>query len=491
MGIDVHLNYVDGEWLEPADGEFGEKHNPARLSEVTGRYPLSSGEDVGRAVRAAREAFEVWSEVSARDRARVMEQVVENFRDRREELARRITLENGKTLDESRGEIDYALKDMDFQIGEGLRLCGETVPVSMPDVRAYSIRQPVGVAAIITPWNFPVNVPAGKCAAALMSGCTVVFKPASLTPGVAELFTELFTDTDLPDGALNLVMGSGSAVGDPLVSDSRIAAVSFTGSTTVGKMIQETAAPNLVRTQLEMGGKNPTIVLEDADHERALDDVVASAFGTTGQKCTATSRLILVEDIADEFTRRLVEATEDLRVGNGLADDVDIGPLCGEDQLDRVTDYIETGREEGAQLLTGGHELTGTEYDDGCFVAPTVFDRVTPDMTIAQEEIFGPVLVVQRVSDFDEAVKVANDVRYGLSASIYTRDLRLADQFVDRIECGVAHVNLMTALNDPQLSFGGWKESGFGIPEAGRTGTKFYTEQKVTYERYAKEGDGK
>ena len=395
-----------------------------------------------------------------------------------------MTKENGKTLAESRAEIDYAISDMEFQIAEGMRLCGETVPVTIPNVEAYSVREPVGVVGIITPWNFPFNVPAAKAVPALAAGCTVVFKPASLTPRTGQLFVELFTEAGLPEGVLNMVVGRGSEAGEALVTDPRVAAISFTGSTEVGKDINEKAARQLTRTQLEMGGKNAVVVMEDADLEKVVEDTVAAAFGAAGQKCTATSRAIVVEDIADEFTERLLDRVSRISVGDGMEEGVDMGPVTGTAQLERVLGYIETGEEEGAELLVGGNRLAGPTYDDGCFVAPTVFGGVDSEMVIAREEIFGPVLCVERVDDFKEALNVCNDVRYGLSASIYTRDLQRAHRFVNAAEVGVIHVNLMTALNEPQLSFGGMKESGFGIPEAGRSGMDFYTEQKVAYVNY-------
>ena len=476
-------NYIGGEWVE-GDGEFIEVRNPAHLSQVTGRFPRSSEDEVSRAVTAAAEAFEGWSQVPAPRRADILRGALENMKSRREDLARVLTRENGKPLEESRGEIDYAINDMEFQIGEGARLCGQTVPVSMSGVQAYSFRQPVGVVGLITPWNFPFNVPAGKCTSALVAGCTAVFKPASLTPQVGLRFVELFIDAGLPEGVLNFVTGSGREVGDALVSDPRVKAISFTGSTEVGRHIQRVAAENFTRTQLEMGGKNPVVILDDADLDCAVEDTVSAAFGTSGQKCTATSRAIVTKGVAERFTELLLERVQQIKVGDGMDPDTDMGPVCGETQMENVLACIEKGREEGADLLTGGHRLTGGDYDDGCFIAPTVFGGVRHGMEIAREEIFGPVLTILQVQDFDEALEVANGVRYGLSSSIYTADLEKAHTFVERAEVGVTHVNLMTALNEPQLPFHGVKESGFGIPEAGKKGVEFYTEEKIAYLKY-------
>lgn len=482
--VSEYENYIDGEWVPAQDGETFECRNPARQSDITGVYPLSKAEDIDRAISAAEDAFHGWACTSPRRRVNILEQALERMQDRKEDIARVLSRENGKTVEEAEGEIDYAIADMQFQLGEGLRLSGETVPVTIPNVHAYSVREPVGTVGIITPWNFPFNVPTSKCVPALVAGCSVVFKPPRLTPGTAVEFVRLFADAGVPPGVLNLVIGSGSEAGDALVTDPRIDAISFTGSTKVGKMINRKAAENLTRTQLEMGGKNAVVVLEDADMERAADDTVAAAFGTAGQKCTATSRAIVKEDIADEFVDMLLERAENLTVGDGLEDGTDMGPVTGTGQMEKIMDYIETGREEGAQLVLGGQKLTGEPCDDGCFIAPTIFDHVSPDMTIAREEIFGPVLCVERVEDFHEAVEVNNDVRYGLAASIYTEDLERAHKFLHRAEVGVGHVNLMTALNEPQLSFGGMKESGFGLPEAGPESTEFYTEQKVSYVNY-------
>ena len=476
-------NYIGGEWVN-GDGELFETRNPARLSEITGRFPRSGEEDVRQAVSAAAEAFEAWSEVPAPRRADVLRGALEKMKARKEELARVLTLENGKPLEESRGEIDYAINDMEFQVGEGARLCGQTVPVSMAGVHAYSFRQPVGVVGLITPWNFPFNVPAGKCTSALVAGCTAVFKPASLTPQVGLRFVELFIDAGLPEGVLNFITGSGRTVGDALVSDPRVEAVSFTGSTEVGRHIQRVAAENFTRTQLEMGGKNPVVILDDADLERAAEDTISAAFGTAGQKCTATSRAIVTAGVADRFAELLLEKVKQIKVGDGMDPETDMGPVCGESQVENVLNCIEKGKEEGAELLTGGHRLSGDPYDDGCFIAPTVFGGVKHGMEIAQEEIFGPVLTILQVEGFNEAVEVANGVRYGLSSSIYTRDLEKAHTFVERAEVGVTHVNLMTALNEPQLPFHGVKESGFGIPEAGKKGVEFYTEEKIAYLKY-------
>ncbi|MFW6164358.1 MAG: aldehyde dehydrogenase family protein, partial [Planctomycetota bacterium] len=307
--------------------------------------------------------------------------------------------------------------------------------------------------------------------------------------GTGVLFARAFIDAGLPPGVLNLVLGSGKEVGGALVADRRVRAISFTGSTAVGRAIQREAAESFTRTQLELGGQNPVVVLEDADLDAVADETVAAAFGSAGQKCTATSRVIALRPVADALTERILERVNAIRLGNGLRNGVDMGPVCGQEQLETILEQIDRGRQNGAVVLAGGHRLHGPDYDDGCFVAPTVFGDVRPHMAIAQEEVFGPVLSILTVDDFEQALDVANGVRYGLSASVYTNDLEQALAFLKDAEAGVTHVNLMTSLSEPQLAFGGFKESGFGIPEAGRSGVRFFTDEKVAYVRFRRPQD--
>ncbi|MFW5923381.1 MAG: aldehyde dehydrogenase family protein, partial [Planctomycetota bacterium] len=331
--VEEHKNYIDGQWVESESGRTFEVHNPARLSEVTGRFPLSSEQDVDRAIRAAKKGFSTWTEFSPQKRAGILKDARQLMKERREEIAQILTRENGKTLEEARGEIDYALSDMEFQIAEGMRMAGETMPVTMSGVNAYSIRVAVGIVGVITPWNFPFNVPTAKCVPALASGCAVIFKPASQTSHTGIKLVELFEDAGVPEGVINCVLGSGREVGNAIASDPRMDAITFTGSTEVGRTINALAAENLVRTQLEMGGKNGVIVLKDADIEAAVSDTISAAFGTSGQKCTATSRAIVVDEIADEFVEKLLEGVHSIRVGEGTEENVDIGPVTGKDQL--------------------------------------------------------------------------------------------------------------------------------------------------------------
>mgnify|MGYP006278860431 CR=1 FL=1 len=477
-------NYIGGEWTNGAGEETFEQRNPADLREVTGVWPASTREDVQRAIRAAQEAFPEWSSLSPLKRAEYLKKAHRSMKDRADEFAEVLTRENGKTLGESHAEINAAVSEMEFQINEGVRLGGETKPVSRDGVLAYSIRQPLGAVSIISPWNFPFNVPGRKCTPALMAGNTVVFKPASLTPGTGAKFVELFVDAGLPPGVLNFVTGSGSVVGEEMITNPGIKAISFTGSTEVGRRINRKASATMARVQLEMGGKNALVVLEDADLDAAVRSAVTAAHACAGQWCTSTSRAIVVEDVAEAFVEEVVDLANQIAVGNGLDDGTAMGPVCGETQLQSVLNYIDLGRDEGATLRLGGGRLTGGEYDHGCFVEPTVFTHVTPDMAIAQEEIFGPVLSVITVADFEEAVEVANGVEYGLSSSIYTADLQRALTFMEKTRVGLTHVNQMTALKEPQFSFGGVKASGFGLPEAGETGIEFFTEHKVAYVKY-------
>jgi aldehyde dehydrogenase (NAD+) len=477
-------NFIGGEWRPAASDRRFEQRNPAFLHEVTGTFADSSAADVDAAIAAAQAAFPAWRALSPPKRKAHLDKALREMVAQRDEIAAVITRENGKALREARGEVDSAIKEMDYQIAEGMRLCGQTVPVEVEGTLAYSTREALGPVALVTPWNFPFNVPCRKATPALMGGNTVVLKPASLTPRAALKFTELLVASGLPPGVINCVTGSGGAIGSALVGDPRIKAISFTGSTPVGKSIQLAAARNLTATQLELGGKNPAIVLPDADLDVAVAEIVKGAFACSGQWCTSTSRVIALEETAAELTERLVAAARGIVVRDGATEDCGMGPVCGARQKANILDYIAKGRAEGARLLAGGSALAGEDYDHGCFVAPTIFDRVTRGMTIARDEIFGPVLVIMTVRSFEEAVEVANDVAYGLSSSIFTNDLKRALTYMERAEVGLAHVNLMSALKEPQLSFGGVKESGAGLPEAGASGIEFFTHHKVCYVKY-------
>jgi aldehyde dehydrogenase (NAD+) len=500
MSSEKQKNYIDGNWVEPKGGDYFEQRNPAHPSRVTGLYPASGEEDARAAIEAAEKAFPTWRATNVVRRAEILRGALELMKERSRQIAEILTRENGKTLSESRAEINAAVREMDYQISQGIRAMGETVPLERSGVFGYSVREPLGVVSVISPWNFPFNVPGRKCVPALAAGNTCVFKPASLTPQTGIEFVRLFVDAGLPAGVLNLVTGSGRNVGTPFITDERIKAVSFTGSTEVGIRIQEVAAPRLVRTQLELGGKNPAVVLEDADLEAAAKAVVTAAFACAGQWCTSTSRAVVVDDVYDEFLRMIVDRTRDIVVGDGMTSGTGMGPVCGKDQFDNILAAIERAKSAGTLLMIGGNRASagGSESDsasnnpnsasdldpEGYFIQPTIFADVDPESELAQEEIFGPVLSVIRASDFDHAVRIANGVRYGLCSSVFTSDVSRAHKFLEQTDVGLTHVNMMTALKEPQLTFGGRKESGFGIPEAGRTGIEFFTQHKVAYINY-------
>jgi aldehyde dehydrogenase (NAD+) len=480
----VFQNYIGGDWTASSDGRTFEQRNPANLEEVTGLWPACTVEDARRAIGAAEAAFPAWRALTVYRRAEYLKKALGLMAERRDAMARVLTLENGKTLAESKTEIDSAIREMEFQINEGLRMGGEQLPSSSDGVFAYASRAPLGVVSVISPWNFPFNVPGRKGTPALISGNTVVFKPASLTPQTGYAFTRLFVDAGLPAGVWNFITGGGGTVGEALTVDPRIKAVSFTGSTAVGRRIHEKAAKILARTQLEMGGKNPLVVLADADLDAAAQAAVTAAYACAGQWCTSTSRVVVEKTVAAELTERIVARVKAMRVGNGMDAGVTLGPVCGAQQLEDILKYIDLGRKEGAALACGGRRVTEGAMAKGCFIEPAVFTGVQRAMRIAQEEIFGPVLSIMVAEDFDAACDIANDVIYGLSSSIYTRDLAKAHTFAERSEVGMTHVNMHTALKEPQFSFGGVKQSGFGVPEAGRSGIEFFTEHRVVYMKY-------
>lgn len=476
-----HLNYVNGQWAASSGSETYEQRNPADLTSITGVYQSSSQEDTRAAINAAQGAFASWSALSVYERGEYLKRVLELMKARIDSIAAVITAENGKTLQESRGEVNAAIAEMEFQIHQGLRLGGEIQPSRQAGVLAYQIRRPLGPIAVISPWNFPFNVPARKMTPALMAGNTCILKPAQLTPGSGEEFIRLFDEAGLPPGVVNFVTGSGRVVGEELVSNPAIQAITFTGSTEVGTAIHIKAAAGLKRTQLEMGGKNPLVVLDDADISAAAKAAAVAAFSCAGQWCISTSRTLVQKTVLQAFTDQLLERTKKIIVGPGNDPATTMGPVCGESQCTGILNGIETGKEEGAKLLTGGNRISNGDLAKGCFIEPTVFADVQPDMFIAQEEIFGPVLGIIPVDGLDDAIKIANGSKYGLGASIYTHDISKAMKFTEEIEAGLTHVNMHTAYKEPQLSFGGVKESGHGVPEAGKTGIEFFTEHKTVY----------
>ena len=472
--------YIDGEWTSGKGARF-EQRNPARLSQVTGSWPEATPDEVQAAFDAAARSFEAWARTPAVKRADLFKRVLAGMDARRDELAAALTAENGKTLDESHAEIQSGMREMEFQMGEGLRTNGKSTPSIREGILAYDVRRPLGVVSVISPWNFPFNVPCRKITPALMAGNTVVFKPSSLTPRTGELFVDLLHEAGFPPGVINFVTGGGSTVGTKLATAPQARALSFTGSTSVGVKIHGLAAQHMIRTQLEMGGKNAQVVLADADLDDAAQAAVKAAYTCAGQWCTATSRLIVEESVHDDLLARVAALVDELEVGDGADPSSTMGPVCGKDQLDSVLSYIAAGTEAGAVAIRGGRQAAEGDLADGCFIEPTVFSGVTRDMVIAREEIFGPVLSVIAVADLDEAIEVCNDTEYGLTSSVYTNDVRAGMRFVSEVDTGFTHINLMTAYREPQHSFGGVKMSGFGLPEAGSTGIEFFTDHKVVY----------
>ena len=480
-----YLNLIGGKWLPSRSGKSFENRNPARTSDLIGTFPDSGPEDVDSAVQAASRAFTSWRLLPAPRRGELIFRVAEILRERKEELARLMTREMGKVLAETRGDVQEAI-DMAYYIAaEGRRLAGVTVPSELPNKFAMSVRHPLGVCSLITPWNFPMAIPSWKIFPALVCGNTVVIKPASDTPGSAHHLVEALVEAGVPDGVVNIVHGGGSTVGIPLVTHPDVKMISFTGSSDVGKTIAERSAKTLKRVSLELGGKNAQIVMEDADLDLAVEGALWGAFGTTGQRCTATSRLIVMKEIHDEVLRRLRERASKLRLGDGLEPGSEVGPLINRAQRDLVHSYVEIGKAEGATLVLGGAPADQGALGEGAFYPPTIFDGVKPTMRIAQEEIFGPVLSVITVSSLEEAIQVLNGTPFGLSSSIYTRDVNRAMRAVRDIEAGITYVNGPTIGAEVQLPFGGVKETGNGHREGGPTVIDAFTEWKSVYIDYS------
>ena len=481
----VFKNYINGEWVESSSGKAFEDRNPANTEELIAMFPASTAADVDAAVDAARGAFESWRLVPAPKRAEILFRAAETLARRKEDLARDMTREMGKVLAEARGDVQEAIDMTYYMAGEGRRLTGQTTPSELRDKFAMSVRQPLGVCALITPWNFPMAIPSWKIMPALVCGNTMVIKPAEDTPLSTYNLAQILSEAGLPRGVLNIVNGAGPEVGEPLVQHRDIAAVSFTGSSEVGRIVSAACAPKLRPCHLEMGGKNILIVLEDANVDLAVEGAVWGGFGTTGQRCTAASRVAVHKKVYTEFQNKFVERVKALRVGDGLDADTDMGPCINETQLETVMKYVEIGKNEGAKLAAGGHRLTGGEWQHGWFHEPTVFSDCAPEMRIAQEEIFGPVVSLIPVDSFEESLEIANNVRYGLSASIYTRDVNKAFQAMRDLHTGIVYVNAPTIGAEIHLPFGGTKQTGNGHREAGTAALDFYSEWKTLYVDYS------
>ena len=483
-GAKTYKNYIGGEWVDSAGGETFESTNPA-TGDLIGEFPRSTAEDADRAVEAAKEAYESWRLVPAPKRAEILFRVAQSFVEHKDELTDLMVQEMGKVRAEAGGDVQEAIDMTYYMAGEGRRMFGQTTPSEMPDKFQMSVRLPVGVVGAITPWNFPIAIPSWKIAPALVCGDTVVFKPATDTPALAERFVEIFEEAGLPPGVLNIVHGGGSVVGERLVKHPDVPLISLTGSREVGIKTAENGAPFLKHIHLELGGKNAIIVMDDADVDLAVDGILWSAFGTSGQRCTAASRVIVGSKVYDPLQSKLVERTEKLKLGYGLEEDVDIGPVINQAALEKIHSYTEIGEGEGAKLLTGGEIATENGLDKGFFYRPTIFGDVDPQMRIAQEEIFGPTTALIRATDIDEAIRAANSVEFGLSSSIFTRDVNKAFRAMRDLNTGITYINAGTTGAEVHLPFGGTKGTGNGHREAGQAALDFYTEWKSIYVDYS------
>ena len=473
---ELHKNLIDGEWV---GGEGAPNINPSNTDEVVGHYARATAEDTQRAIAAAKAAFPAWSRSGIMERHTILRKAAEEIRARTPELGELLSREEGKTLPEGIGEVGRAAQIFDFFAGEALRLAGEILPSVRPGISVELTREPIGVVGIITPWNFPIAIPAWKVAPALCYGNTVVFKPADLVPGSSWAIVDILQRAGLPKGVLNLVMGKGSVVGQTMLDSKDVVAMTFTGGVNTGKRVAEAGLKFMRKVQLEMGGKNPTVVLDDADLKVAVESVAQSAFFSTGQRCTASSRVIVTEGIHDKFVEALAERVRGLKVGDAIAKGTDIGPVVDPGQLKQDMDYIEIGKKEGAKLVAGGEVLKLDK--PGYYLQPALFTEATNQMRISREEIFGPVASVIRVKNYEEALATANDTEFGLSSGIVTTSLKYATHFKRNAEAGMVMVNVPTAGVDFHVPFGGRKGSSYGPKEQGKYAAEFFTQVKTAY----------
>ena len=481
----VYKNFIGGEWVESKSGKAIENVNPANTSEIVGIFPASNAQDVAAAVDAARNAYDSWRLTPAPKRAEILYRAAERLIERKEDFSRDMTREMGKVLAETRGDTQEAIDMTYLMAGEGRRLFGHTTPSELPNKFAMSVRSPIGVAGLITPWNFPIAIPSWKIMPALVSGNTVVIKPAEDTPLSTHNLAQTLDEAGLPKGVLNVVFGDGPSAGAALLANEGVNLVSFTGSTEVGRIVSEACAPNFKKCHLEMGGKNIILVMDDANLDLAVDGAVWGGFGTTGQRCTAASRVAVHKKVYAEFVSKFVARVKALKVGDGLDPKTEMGPSINEQQLKTVMKYVQVGKDDGAKLATGGKRLESGDYARGWFHEPTVFTDCDARMRVAQEEIFGPVVAVIPFDNFEQAIEIANGVRYGLSASIYTRNVNLAFRAQRDIEAGIVYVNAPTIGAETHLPFGGIKNTGNGHRESGEAALDFYTEWKTIYVDYS------
>jgi alpha-ketoglutaric semialdehyde dehydrogenase len=483
-GTKTFKNFIGGEWVDAASGETFESRNPA-TGETIGAFPKSGAEDVGRAVAAAKEAFEDWRLVPAPKRGELLVRFAQILEREKESLTDLMTREMGKVKAEAGGDVQEAIDMTYYMAGEGRRMWGQTTPSELRDKFNMSVRTPVGVVGAITPWNFPIAIPSWKLAPALVCGNTVVLKPAEDTPSLAERFVELLDEAGLPAGVVNIVHGYGETAGDALVRHPDVPIVTFTGSRETGVAVTKAAADNLKHVHLELGGKNAIIVLDDADVDLAVEAILWSAFGTSGQRCTAASRVIAHEGIYETLQSKLVAATERLRLGPGWDDASDVGPVINKAAIEKIHAYTKIGSDEGARLLTGGEVATDGDLGKGFFYRPTVFGDVDAGMRIAQEEIFGPTTALIKVRDFHEAIRVSNGIKFGLSSSIFTRDVNKAFRAMRDLVAGITYINAGTTGAEVHLPFGGTKDTGNGHREAGQAALDVFTEWKSIYVDYS------
>jgi aldehyde dehydrogenase (NAD+) len=477
-------NFIAGEWVDAASGETFESVSPAD-GETLGTFPKSSAEDVDRAVAAAKAAYEEWRLVPAPERGNILYRFAQLLIDQKNDLTDLMTHEMGKVKAEAGGDVQEAIDMSLYMAGEGRRLFGQTTPSELRDKFNMTVRSPIGVVGVITPWNFPIAIPSWKIAPALVCGNTIVFKPATDTPLLGERFVELLTEAGIPPGVVNIVHGGGGAVGDRLVRHPDVRVITLTGSRETGVAVLRNAAEGLKHVHLELGGKNAIIVLDDGDLDLAVEGILWSAFGTSGQRCTAASRVIVQDGVYEQLQSKLVAAAERLRLGVGWDDDTDVGPVINKPSLEKIHSYTQIGKDEGAKLLTGGEVASGDGLDKGFYYLPTIFGDVDPQMRIAQEEIFGPTTALIRVRDLDEAINVSNGIKYGLSSSIYTRDVNKAFRAMRDLVAGITYINAGTIGAEVHLPFGGTKDTGNGHREAGQAALDVFTEWKSIYVDYS------
>jgi aldehyde dehydrogenase (NAD+) len=483
--VKKHRNYIGGKWVDPKSGRFYKNLNPADEGDMIGEFPLSGPDDVEEAVRAAQEAFQTWGKLPPVKREVYIKKFIDLLAENKQQIGEALCREQGKTLKEALGEPLRSVAECNFMLGEGQRLEGITMPSDREGVTSVAVRVPLGVVAAIAPWNFPVLTPIRKIMPALVAGNTVVFKPAYDTPHCGVKLLELFDKAGFPAGVINMIVGKGSEIGDVLSGNPMVRGITFTGSTEVGHRINERAARNFTKVQLEMGGKNPSVVAEYKDLDNAANQLASAAFAVAGQRCTSISRIIVMNDIADDLEKLIAQKMKNYVLGNGMDSKVTIGPIINRHAGEKIMHYIQTARDEGATIMAGGNQIKGGIYDKGFYIEPTLITYVTPEMTVARDEIFGPVLVSIRVDSFEEAIRIANDTQYGLASSLFTDNLNYIYCFQTQVETGMIHINHGT-VTDGFMPFGGVKASGIGDFSKGVTNKNFFTMLKVVYTKWVK-----